>query len=297
MFVQEGTTNGDTGWLCTNDSGSDVVGTDALTFSRFTDTPPSEIDGKQSVRVATTTGGTLASDFENGDSVDGVTLATGDRILIKNQGTATENGIYTVNASGAPTRATDFATGDSVASAYMFVQEGTMNGDTGWLCTNNSGSDVVGTDNLGFMKFTDTTGSTTELKQSVRVATVVSGTLASDFENGDTIDGVVIATGDRILIKNQASGVENGIYLVNASGAPTRSTDFDTGNSVASTFMFVQEGSTNADSGWLCTNNSGSDTVGTDALGFIQFTNTATINIRFQGICKSCYCYCWNLSF
>ena len=64
-------------------------------------------DWKQSVRAASTTAGTLASSFANGSVVDGVTLATGDRILIKNQSTGSENGIYTVNATGAPTRATD----------------------------------------------------------------------------------------------------------------------------------------------------------------------------------------------
>src|SRR3954447_7874218 len=62
---------------------------------------------KLDVRAATTANGTLATAYANGQVVDGVTLATGDRILIKNQTTQTENGIYTVNASGAPTRATD----------------------------------------------------------------------------------------------------------------------------------------------------------------------------------------------
>ena len=67
-------------------------------------------------------------------------------------------------------------------------------------------------------------------KAAVRVATTVAGTLASSFENGATIDGVVLATGDRILIKNQADAAENGIYTVNASGAPTRATDADSGS-------------------------------------------------------------------
>jgi len=64
-------------------------------------------------------------------------------------------------------------------------------------------------------------------KKAVRVATLVSGTLASAFANGSVIDGVTLVTGDRILIKDQASPAQNGIYTVNASGAPTRATDFD----------------------------------------------------------------------
>ena len=59
------------------------------------------------VRVATTANGTLATAFDDASTVDGVTLATGDRILIKNQSDAKANGIYVVAASGAPTRATD----------------------------------------------------------------------------------------------------------------------------------------------------------------------------------------------
>jgi len=90
---------------------------------------------------------------------------------------------------------------------------------------------------------------------SVRAGTTATGTLGTSFEDGDTIDGVTLATNDRILIKNQSTGAENGIYIVQASGAPTRASDYASGVSVASTFVFVQEGTTNADTGWLCTNN------------------------------------------
>lgn len=103
------------------------------------------------VKCATTTAGTLASDYENGDTVDGITLATGDRLLVKNQATASENGIYLVAASGAPSRVVDLYTGDGAAGLLTIVEQGTVNGDTAWLCTANSGSDVVGTDNLAFV--------------------------------------------------------------------------------------------------------------------------------------------------
>ena len=111
-----------------------------------------------SVRASTVQNGTLASDFENGDTIDGITLATGDRILIKDQTTAIENGVYTVNASGAPTRATDFQTGTSVSGFYLFSKEGTQNSNLGFLCTNVPGNDVVNTNNLTFAIF-DNAGS------------------------------------------------------------------------------------------------------------------------------------------
>ncbi len=87
-------------------------------------------------------------------------------------------------------------------------------------------------------------------KENVRAATTDPGTLASDFENGDTIDGVVLATGDRILIKNQASGDENGIYIVQASGAPVRSDDANTFEELNSAAVFASEGTDNSDKGF-----------------------------------------------
>lgn len=116
--------------------------------------PANVIDGASqlapSVRVATTTSGTLSSSFENGDTVDGVTLATGDRILIKNQSTASENGIYVVAASGSPSRASDMFTGSSVSGTIVGVQAGTTNAGRLFVCTNAAGSDIVGTSSLTF---------------------------------------------------------------------------------------------------------------------------------------------------
>jgi hypothetical protein len=116
-----------------------------------------------------------------------------------------------------------------------------------------------------------------DVKDSVRVATTAAGTLASSFENNDAIDGVTLATGDRIFIKNQSTASENGIYTVNASGAPTRAVDFDASSEVSGgTFTFVEEGTTNADSGWVVTNN-GDVTIGTTGLTFAQFSGAGQI--------------------
>ncbi len=111
------------------------------------------LDVKDSVKATTTANGTLASAFANGQTIDGVSLSTNDRILIKDQSTQTENGIYTVNASGAPTRADDLATGADAAGAFVFVEQGTVNAENGFVCTSNKGSAVVGTNNLTFAQF------------------------------------------------------------------------------------------------------------------------------------------------
>lgn len=107
-------------------------------------------------------------------------------------------------------------------------------------------------------------------KPAVRAATTANGALATAYENGDVIDGVTLATGDRILIKNQSTGAENGIYTVNASGAPTRATDADgTGEIGPNTTVYVSEGTVNADTQWTVTNN-GAITIGTTAIAFAQ---------------------------
>ena len=111
------------------------------------------LDIKDSVVATTTANGTLSSAFANGQSIDGVTLQTGDRILIKNQTTASQNGIYNVNASGSPSRTTDMATGSNAAGAFVFVEQGTVNAENGFTCTSDTGSAVVGTNNLTFAQF------------------------------------------------------------------------------------------------------------------------------------------------
>ena len=111
------------------------------------------LDVKDSVVAKTTANGTLSTAFANGQSIDGVTLQTGDRILIKNQTTASQNGIYNVQASGAPSRATDMATGANAAGAFVFVEQGTVNAENGFTCTSDTGSAVVGTNNLTFAQF------------------------------------------------------------------------------------------------------------------------------------------------
>jgi hypothetical protein len=114
-------------------------------------------------------------------------------------------------------------------------------------------------------------------KASVRAATTAAVTLATGLEDGDSLDGVTLATGNRVLVKNQADATENGIYVVKASGAPDRSTDADTSSEITASFaVFVEEGTVNADSGWTLTNN-GTITVGSSELVFTQFTGLGQV--------------------
>jgi len=149
----------------------------------YVDAARSGLDVKASVRAATTAPLTIASDLENGDVLDGVTLATGNRVLVKNQSTASENGIYVVQATGAAVRADDADTNAEVTSGmFTFVEEGTVNADSGWVLTTNNPI-TLGSTGLVFAQFSG-------------AGQITAG--AGLTKTGNTID--VIGTSDRITV-------------------------------------------------------------------------------------------------
>jgi hypothetical protein len=124
--------------------------------------------------------------------------------------------------------------------------------------------------------YVDSVSQGLSIKEAVRVATTAAVTLSTDLENGDTLDGVTLATGNRILVKNQAAGSENGIYTVNATGAPTRATDANVSSEVtAGMFTFVSEGTSNGNTSWVLTTDN-PITLDTTALVFTQFAGAGT---------------------
>ena len=137
----------------------DRSGQDSLTLvtKGYVDAVKQSLDIKDSVRVASTgnvslTGG--SSDLEAGDTIDGVTLVAGDRVLLKNQSTASENGIYVAVASGGtPARSDDAnASAEVTSGMFVWVEEGTSNGDQGYVLTTNNVITLNTTD-LTFTQF------------------------------------------------------------------------------------------------------------------------------------------------
>ena len=106
-----------------------------------------------------------------------------------------------------------------------------------------------------------------------RSATTANISLATDLENGDTLDGVTLATDDKVLVKNQTTTSQNGIYVVVASGTASRDPDFDTVAELAGQLTIIKEGTTNADTMWLCTTDSG--TIGVASITFTQIFPSA----------------------
>ena len=109
---------------------------------------------------------------------------------------------------------------------------------------------------------------------SVVAATTVAGTLASSFEAGDSVDGVVLAESDRLLIKDQAAGAENGIYIVEATGVPTRAQDADSSSDIVGSLVAVVGGTVNAATLWHNTNTS-AITLDTTAITYVAFPAAA----------------------
>lgn len=131
--------------------------------------------------------------------------------------------------------------------------------------------------------YVDAARSGLDVKASVRVATTADISLSNSTT---VVDGVTLADGNRILVKDQAAPAENGIYVVSTSGAWARSTDADSSAEVTSgLFTFVAEGNANADSGWVLATND-TITLGTTGLTFNKFSGAGQI-IAGLGLSKS----------
>ena len=177
--------------------------------------------------------------------------------------------------------------------------------DTNTISTTNSNGDLVlspngtgtvtvpsgyknragfGATSLVSKEYVDAVKVGLDFKDSVRVATTANVTVSGP---GAAIDGVTLSSSDRVLLKNQSTASENGIYIFNgAASALTRATDADSTAEVTSgMFTFVEEGTVNADSGFVLTTD-GSITVGSTALAFAQFSGAGQI-VAGDGLTKS----------
>jgi len=175
-------------------------------------------------RVYVSTNINIATDLESGDVIDGITLATGDRVLVNGQSAQAENGIYVVQASGAAVRALDFDTAIEIASGdFIFVSEGTNYANTGWVQTNSPA--IIGTDAISFTQFSGAgtylagdgltlTGSTFSVD-----VTPTSGNASLEFSNSSL--SVKVNESDGLQVGPFGLGINNGTGLTFSSGALT----------------------------------------------------------------------------
>ena len=211
--------------------------------------------------------------------------------------TMTSPDINTPDIDGGTIDGTVIGGSSAAAGTFTVINVDNVSVDTNTISTTNSNGNLVlspngtgtvtvpsgyknragfGATSLASKEYVDAVKTGLDFKDSVRLATTANGTLGSAFANGQSVDGTTLSTGDRILLKNQTTGSENGIYTVNASGAPTRATDFDENAEVTSgAFVFVEAGTQNADSGFVLTTD-GTITVGSTALAFTQFSGAGS---------------------
>lgn len=181
----------------------------------------------------------------------------------------------TITGLATPSNSTDAATKayvDAVDTAKLNLSGGTMSGNiamggnkvTG-LGTPTSDADAV------TKSYVDAIAQGIDAKASCKVATTANITLSGT----QTIDGVAVIAADRVLVKNQTTSSENGIYVV-AAGSWTRATDADAWTELVSAYTFVEQGTANAANGYLCTVAAGG-TLGTTAVTFTQFSGAGQI--------------------
>jgi hypothetical protein len=142
-------------------------------------------------------------------------------------------------------------------------------------------ADPTGPQDAATKAYVDATKQGLDVKDSVRVATTANITLSGT----QTIDGISLIVGDRVLVKDQTTSSTNGIYIV-SSTAWTRANDFDTNAKVTpGAFTFVESGTVNADSGWVLTTDAAIN-IGTTGLTFTQFSGAGQI-IPGAGLTKN----------
>lgn len=151
---------------------------------------------------------------------------------------------------------------------------------TGDLSINNHKltlvSDPTAASDAATKGYVDSVAQGLDVHASVRAATTANVDLTLGPTNGDTIDGVTVATGDRVLVKNQTLPKQNGVYIVSASGAATRASDMNSSaNYLSGSFVFVEQGTANAATGWIVTTQ-GTITVGTTDVTWTQMSGATT---------------------
>jgi hypothetical protein len=215
--------------------------------------------GKISLKIRTAGGGQLAFD----------SLANNYQLFVPaNSITATELADGSVDTAAIQANAVTSSKADLGASQT-------------WIFTNAPQSSAVPTAGADLTNKTYVDGLVQglDIKGSVRAGTTSNITL----EGLQTIDGVVLVAGNRVLVKNQTAAAENGIYSVVDGGLWTRTADMDAGSEFPSAFTFVEEGG-QADTGWVCTTNN-PVTVGTTPITWVQFSS-AGVALPGQGLEK-----------
>ena len=183
--------------------------------------------------------------------------------------------VATITNLATPTNPGDAATKgyvDTADALKLALSGGTMSGAIAMGTSKITGmGDPTSAQDAATKNYVDNTAQGLDAKASCVAATTANITLSAP----QTIDGVSVLTGDRVLVKDQTSPAENGIYVA-AAGTWSRATDADTWVELTSAFTFVEAGTVNADNGFVCTVDPGG-TLGSTAVTWVQFSGAGQI--------------------
>jgi hypothetical protein len=253
-------------------------GTDAATKA-YVDSVTEGLHIHESVVAATTANVSLATALENGDVLDGITLATGNRILVKDQTNKSQNGIYVVQTSGQPARATDFDTATEIDGGdFVFVYSGTVNGSTGWVQTYRPVT--IGTDEINFTQFsgagTFLAGNGLNLNGNTFS---INTTITADLSTAQTLTNKTISGSANTLSNIANSSLSNSAITINGTSVSlggTRTLGSDDISEGSTNKYFTDERAQDAVGTTLGTGLSYNDTTGAISnSGVLSITGTS----------------------
>ena len=229
----------------------------SATITTLTTTNVDGILGANTPAAATTTNLTVNGNTTLGD-------ATGDSITINGNGVTLANAPSVTgtwaNLGGVTT--VDINGGTINGAVIGGASAAAISGTTGSFSSTVTGAAPTSAGHLTTKTYVDGLLAGMAKRSTVRAATTGNITIATALNNGDTIDGVTLATNNLVLVKSQSTASQNGIYIVQAS--PARDTLFDTYDEHPGAIIHVQEGSANADKLYQCTSNTGGSLDSTD---------------------------------
>jgi hypothetical protein len=263
-----------TGGVIGNVAGNVTAASGSSSFNDVVITGSLDMTAGSSATITGLSTPTNAADAANKGYVD-----TQDALKLSLSG-GTMSGSIAMGSNSITGLAAPSASGDATNKSYVDTQDatrlalagGTMSGAIAMGTSKITGLGTPTADGDAATKaYVDSVAQGLDVKGSCRAATTANITLSGT----QTIDGVAVIAGDRVLVKDQSTAANNGIYVV-ASGSWSRSADADTWAELVGAFTFVEEGTTNDNSGWVCTSPAGG-TLGSTAVTFEQFSGAGQI--------------------